>query len=303
VAVPLHLAQESPGREKGGRQVLAQCRLPALERKLPHRDVLPGPDAGDRRAGVEAAEAVPGLGEEALGVLLAGQVGLEGEDALELAGEGLGSLPAAVVVNDETAALRRERTRAGSADTARGPRDEDTSFGQARFHQVKASATARPAIASTTPATATKAQMLAEASLSSSQRVRGLRTRGSVPRTCFQFGADVHQNQTMAAIEPGFRRDERVDSLLRQSTRLAVVAVYFTAAAVALVLVSPAFRDTGAAVVTPPPAAAQKTDVIRKGESVATFAARHGLDLGELLALNPKIDSLTLPSGTKLRIG
>jgi hypothetical protein len=36
---------------------------------------------------------------------------------------------------------------------------------------------------------------------------------------------------------------------------------------------------------------------------VATFAARHGLDLGQILALNPKIDSLTLPKGTKLRIG
>jgi hypothetical protein len=108
----------------------------------------------------------------------------------------------------------------------------------------------------------------------------------------------------MAAIEPGFQRGERLDSLLRQSTRLGVVAVYFTAAIVALVLARPAFRDTGgAAVVTPPPAAAPKTDVIRKGESVASFAARHGLDLGELLALNPSVDSLTLPRGTKLRIG
>jgi hypothetical protein len=108
----------------------------------------------------------------------------------------------------------------------------------------------------------------------------------------------------MAAIEPGFRRDERLDSVLRQSTRLAVVAVYVIAAAVALALVRPAFRDTGgAAVVAPPTPAAQKTDVIRKGESVAIFAARHGLDLGELLALNPKVDSLTLPRGTKLRIG
>jgi LysM repeat protein len=107
----------------------------------------------------------------------------------------------------------------------------------------------------------------------------------------------------MAAIEPGFQRGERLDSLLRQSTRLGVVAVYFTAAIVALVLVRPAFRDTGGAVAKPPPAAAPKTDLIRKGESVASFAARHGLDLGELLALNPNVDSLTLPRGTKLRIG
>jgi hypothetical protein len=78
VTVPLHLAQESPGGQEGGRQVLAQRRLPALERKLPHRNVLLGPHAGDRRAGVEAAQFFPDLREEAPGVLLAGQVGLEG---------------------------------------------------------------------------------------------------------------------------------------------------------------------------------------------------------------------------------
>jgi hypothetical protein len=35
---------------------------------------------------------------------------------------------------------------------------------------------------------------------------------------------------------------------------------------------------------------------------VATFAARHGLELGDLLALNPRVDSLALRPGTKLRI-
>jgi LysM domain len=42
--------------------------------------------------------------------------------------------------------------------------------------------------------------------------------------------------------------------------------------------------------------------VLRKGESVATFAARHRLELGDLLALNPSIESLSLPAGTKLRV-
>ena len=47
----------------------------------------------------------------------------------------------------------------------------------------------------------------------------------------------------------------------------------------------------------------RERDAIRRGESVATFAARHGLDLGELLALNPRVNSLKLRAGTKLRIG
>ena len=55
-------------------------------------------------------------------------------------------------------------------------------------------------------------------------------------------------------------------------------------------------------VVAPKPSP-PRTDTILKGESVATFAARHGLDLGEVLALNPSVNSLSLPAGTKLRIG
>jgi LysM repeat protein len=108
--------------------------------------------------------------------------------------------------------------------------------------------------------------------------------------------------QAMAAIDPGIRSTERLETLLRQGIRIAVVAFYVTAVVVALLLVRPAFRDVAVAVVTPKPAPPQ-TDVIRKRESVATFAARHGLDLGELLALNPKVNSLSLPAGTKLRVG
>lgn len=107
----------------------------------------------------------------------------------------------------------------------------------------------------------------------------------------------------MAAIEPGLRRDDRLGDLLRRVTRLVVVAAYATAALVALLLVRPAFREAPGPAVAPPRPSAPQQDRIRKGESVATFAARHGLDLGELLALNPKVDSLTLPPGTKLRTG
>ena len=106
----------------------------------------------------------------------------------------------------------------------------------------------------------------------------------------------------MAAIDPGIRNTEQVEMLLRRATRVAVVAFYVTALVVASLLVRPAFRDVAAPAVAPKPAP-PRTDHILKGESVATFAARHGLDLGEALALNPSVNSLSLPAGTKLRIG
>jgi hypothetical protein len=106
----------------------------------------------------------------------------------------------------------------------------------------------------------------------------------------------------MAAIDPGIRNAEQVEMLLRRATRVAVVAFYVTALVVAFLLVRPAFRDVAGPAVAPKPVA-PRTDVILKGESVATFAARHGLDLGEVLALNPSVNSLALPAGTKLRIG
>jgi hypothetical protein len=106
----------------------------------------------------------------------------------------------------------------------------------------------------------------------------------------------------MAAIDPGIGTEQRIDLLGRRVTRLAALAAYVTAAVVGLVLVRPAFQaERPAEGVTPVPVPAA-TDELRRGESVATFAARHGLDLGELLALNPRVSSLQLPAGTKLRI-
>jgi hypothetical protein len=108
----------------------------------------------------------------------------------------------------------------------------------------------------------------------------------------------------MAAIEPAVRNAERLTDLLRHGTRLLVVACYVAAVIVAVLLMRPAFQDGAAPVALAPVApVVQQTDVLRKHETVASFAARHGLELGDLLALNPSIDSLTLPPGTKLRIG
>jgi hypothetical protein len=106
----------------------------------------------------------------------------------------------------------------------------------------------------------------------------------------------------MVFLDPGIRRADRMVVLLRQGTRFAAVGFYFVAVVVAIALLKPAFRDVEAPAAPRVPVQVQ-TDVIRKGESVATFAARHRLELGDLLALNPSIDSLKLPPGTKLRVG
>jgi LysM repeat protein len=106
----------------------------------------------------------------------------------------------------------------------------------------------------------------------------------------------------MTTFDPGIRRHD-FDRFLRRSTRLTAVAAYTTAVVVGFMAARPAFQhETNLPVVEPRPSLPQ-TDVLRKGESVATFAARHGLDLGELLALNPRVNSLSLPAGTKLRTG
>jgi LysM repeat protein len=109
----------------------------------------------------------------------------------------------------------------------------------------------------------------------------------------------------MAAIEPRLRTTQRTEGLLRQATRIGVLAFYVVAVIVAFLLVRPAFRsapDVGAPFVSTP-SAPPKIDAIRKHETVASFAARHGLELGDLLALNPRVNSLSLRPGTKLRVG
>jgi putative intracellular protease/amidase len=101
----------------------------------------------------------------------------------------------------------------------------------------------------------------------------------------------------MAAIEPVVRNRER-------ATRLVAVTCYAAAVLAAVLLVRPAFRHVQApSAGVPATPVVRQMDALRKGETVASFAARHGLELGDLLALNPSIDSLTIPAGTKLRIG
>ena len=106
----------------------------------------------------------------------------------------------------------------------------------------------------------------------------------------------------MTTFDSGIRGHD-LERLLRRTTRLAAVAAYAVAVVLGLMAVRPAFdRNPTVPVVGHPVQPAVSLDAVRKGENAADFASRHGLDLGELLALNPKVDSLALKPGTKLRV-
>ena len=98
--------------------------LPALERELPDRQVLGGPDARDRRADVDRAERLARRREQPVDVGLDRQVGLRGRGAADLGRDGRRALLAAVVVDEHLRALRGEGTRARGADPARGAGDD-----------------------------------------------------------------------------------------------------------------------------------------------------------------------------------
>jgi hypothetical protein len=106
----------------------------------------------------------------------------------------------------------------------------------------------------------------------------------------------------MTTFDPGIHGHD-LERLLRRTTRLAAVAAYAVAVMLGLIAVRPAFdRSPAVPVVERQVQTPVAVDAVRKGENAADFASRHGLDLGELLALNPKVDSLSLKPGTKLRV-
>ena len=104
VPVPLHLAQEAARTSERRGEVLTQRLLPPLERELPHRDVLPRPDAVYRDADVDAPKRRAHLVEHALDLRLDREVGVRSECRRALP-RAQGALLAAVVMHDEPRAL------------------------------------------------------------------------------------------------------------------------------------------------------------------------------------------------------
>ena len=105
------------------------------ERKLPHRQVLGRPDAGDRGADVHRAELLARGREEAVDVGLDRQVGLGDRRPADLGCDRRGPLLAPVVVHEHVRALGGEEPRAGGADPAGGTGDDDSFACETRVHE------------------------------------------------------------------------------------------------------------------------------------------------------------------------
>ena len=125
MAGSLDLAQERPRDEEARGEVRAQRLLPALERKLPDGHVLARPHARDGSADVDLPERGARLHEESVDVRLDREVGLRDRRTAELCGKRLRPLLAAMEVDENPCALRRERACARRADAARRSRDQD----------------------------------------------------------------------------------------------------------------------------------------------------------------------------------
>jgi hypothetical protein len=99
-------------------------------------------------------------------------------------------------------------------------------------------------------------------------------------------------------------RHERTERAFRFVTRLAAFAAYAAAVAVAFALFAPAFRSDGAAgtapAARPPP---PELTTVRRGETLELVAARNGISVARLLALNPELEPLGLEPRQKLRVG
>ena len=119
MAGALDLAQERTRDEEGRRQVLAQRLVPALERQLPDGHVLARPDAVNRGADVDRAERVARLVEQAVDVVLDGEIRLRDGRAAELLCQRARPLLATVEVDEHARAFRGERASARRADPAR----------------------------------------------------------------------------------------------------------------------------------------------------------------------------------------
>lgn len=92
------------------------------------------------------------------------------------------------------------------------------------------------------------------------------------------------------------------ERLERYAVRITAFAAYAAAVAVALVLLAPLLFSSGpapAARHTPAPAV---TVTVQRGESLELVAARNGVSVTRVLALNPELDPFVLEPGTRIRI-
>lgn len=99
------------------------------------------------------------------------------------------------------------------------------------------------------------------------------------------------------------QRDDRAEAVFRIGARLAAFAAYAAAVAVAITLFAPLLRSDGAAGAPTSSAPPAEHTRVRAGETLAVVAARNGISVGRLLALNPDVQPLALEPRQKLRVG
>ncbi|HEX2045361.1 MAG TPA: LysM domain-containing protein [Gaiellaceae bacterium] len=104
------------------------------------------------------------------------------------------------------------------------------------------------------------------------------------------------------SVGPRDERHDRAERVFRVGARLAAVAAYTAAVAIAIALFAPLFRSDGAAVTVSPAAPPVELTTVRPGETLALVAARNGISLSRLLALNPELQPLALEPRQKLRV-
>lgn len=105
------------------------------------------------------------------------------------------------------------------------------------------------------------------------------------------------------SVERDHRREKRVERALRYATRLTAFASYAAALAVAYVLFAPLlWKDdaAGTATVAPPPE--PRLTTVRRGDTLGLVAARNGISVARLLALNPELQPLGLEPRQRLRV-
>jgi hypothetical protein len=91
------------------------------------------------------------------------------------------------------------------------------------------------------------------------------------------------------------------ERFFRYGTRLAAVSAYAAAVAVGFALLGPVLGREDATTVLPAAQAIERVKV-QRGDTLELIAARNGVSVTRLLALNPGLEPLALERGARLRV-
>jgi len=94
------------------------------------------------------------------------------------------------------------------------------------------------------------------------------------------------------------------DRLASYGARLAAFLAYAGAVAIALVLLGPVLfpAEPAPARIPAKRAHAERMDLVRTGDDLALVAARNGISVTRLFALNPELGPFSVKPGSRLRV-